>query len=120
MAQKRLAGRLRTHRKKSGLTQKELARVLGYKHGGPMCRHERGGDVPPLVTALAYEAIFRVPVAELFPGIYQTVEQTIETRLANFERALGQRSAKDGDAKDTAQKLQWLWSRRNGIDLRID
>jgi len=29
---------LRTHRKNSGLTQRELARVLGYRHAGPVLR----------------------------------------------------------------------------------
>lgn len=82
-----------------------------------MSRHEWAIDAPPLVTALAYEAIFRVPVSHIFPGIYRAVEHTMEARLAEFERTLGQKSAKDSDANETAQKLEWLWSRQNGIEL---
>jgi len=117
MAQQQCASHLRTLRKKSKLTQLELARILGYEHGGPVSRHERAIDTPPLAVTLAYQAIFRVPVAQIFPGIYQTVEQTIEARLADFERALGQKSARDRDAKETAQKLESLAARRNGIEL---
>jgi hypothetical protein len=67
--------------------------------------------------ALAYEAVFQVPVSELFPGFYQTVEHMAETRLAELESALQEKSARDRDAKATARKLQWMWERRTGVAI---
>lgn len=112
-----LASYLRTHRKKSGLSQRELAYVLGYNGKGQISRHEQRQSVPPLFIALAYEAIFRVPVSELFPGFYQTAVQAIETRLGELENALQQKSGHASDAKATARKLEWMWERRTGIEI---
>jgi DNA-binding XRE family transcriptional regulator len=117
MTQQQLATYLRSHRRNSGLTQRELASILGYKHEGPVCRHEQATSVPPFFMALAYEAVFRVPASQIFPGFYQTVEQAIEAKLASLEIELQAKSAQDRDAKVTARKLEWLWARRNGIEL---
>lgn len=117
MAQKRIASYLRTHRKKSGFTQRDLAQLLGYGDEGPVSRQERGVIVPSLRMALAYEAIFRAPVSELFPSVYQTVERKIEAQLARFESRLGKKSAKDRNAAATAQKLQFMWARKNGVEI---
>jgi DNA-binding XRE family transcriptional regulator len=117
MAHKRIASHVRTHRKKSGLTQRELARLLAHSNVGKVSRHERGVTIPSLPVALGYETIFRVPVTELFPAIHEAVTKDIEARLANFESALGKKSAKDRDAHATAQKLQFIWARKNGINI---
>jgi transcriptional regulator with XRE-family HTH domain len=117
MAHKRIASYLRTHRKKSNLTQREIAQVLGYTHEGPVSRHERGVTVPPLPIALAYEALFRVPIYELFPGVYEAAGEHIEAQLAGFESRLGEKSAKDRDAAATARKLEFLWGRKNGVEI---
>ena len=113
-----LASYLRTHRRKSGLTQQELARILGYVHGGPVSRHELAADVPSFLAGLGYEAVFRISVSDMFPGVYEKIERTIESRLAEFERELTGRSATGADAKAVAQKLEWLWERKNGIELQ--
>ena len=117
MAHEPPASYLRTHRKKSGLTQRELATLLGYDNEGPVSRHERGMTIPPLRIALAYEAIFQVPISELFPAVYLMVGESIETQLAAFESLLGEKSAEDHDADATARKLQFMWGRKNGIEL---
>lgn len=116
MARKILASYLRTYRKRSGLTQRELARILGYAHGGPVSQHEQSGNAPSLFTALAYQVIFRVPLSDIFPELCKMIEETIETRLAEFEKTLGSKSAKDRNADQTAAKLQWLCMRRSNID----
>jgi len=73
MATQRLENYLRPHCKKSGLAQREVAFLLGWQTGGSLGRYEKRRRLPPLKTALACEAIFGVPVAELFAGIRQTV-----------------------------------------------
>jgi hypothetical protein len=69
--------------------------------------------VPNLLTALGYEAIFRVPISELFPGLYQTVEAGIEERLAKMEEELQQSTAKGRRAALVARKLEFFWERKN-------
>jgi DNA-binding XRE family transcriptional regulator len=107
-----LGNYLRTHRKKSGLTQLELGLFLGYRDEGPVSLHERNRTVPPLIAALAYEVIFRVPVSVLFQGLHAEVRRTMEGNLAEFEDHLQRRSGKGRGANETAQKLTWLRQRR--------
>ena len=107
-----LGNYLRTHRRRSGLSQRELGLLLGYKDGGQACRHERSKTVPPLIAALAYEVVFRVPVSVLFPGIHAEVTRMMEGNLAAFEERLQQRSGKGRGTNETAQKLLWLTQRR--------
>lgn len=107
-----LGNDLRTHRKRSGLTQRELGLFLGYEDEGAVSRHERSKTVPPLIAALAYEVIFRVPVSALFPGLHAQVTRTMEGNLAAFEEDLQQRNGKGRGANETAQKLIWLTQRR--------
>ena len=104
---------LRTHRKRSGLTQRELGLFLGYPDGGLISRHERGKTTPPLIAALAYEVIFRVPVSALFSGLHTEVKRTMEGNLAAFEEGLQQRSGRGRGANETAQKLIWLTERKD-------
>lgn len=103
---------LRAHRKKSGLSQRELALLLGYRDQGQVSRHERSQTAPPLLAALAYEVIFRVRVSTLFLSAHMDVKEATERRLAELEGNLRQRSAKDRDAKAVAHKLVWLKERR--------
>jgi transcriptional regulator with XRE-family HTH domain len=69
MADKTPHSYLRTHRRQSGLTQRELATILGQITEGQVSRHELGANIPPLAVALGYEIIFRVPASQIFPGI---------------------------------------------------
>lgn len=71
---------LRTYRKRSGLFQNDVAFLLGNQSGTKVSRYERRTRRPTLETALAYEAIFRVPVAELFAGLSQKVENRVQER----------------------------------------
>lgn len=117
MVHKRIASHVRTHRKKSGLTQRELARLLGHGSVGRVSRHERGVTAPSFPVALGYETIFRVPVTDLFPAIHEAVGKSIEARFADLESMLGKKSAKDSNANATAQKLQFIWARKHGIEI---
>src|SRR5947208_2045511 len=72
---RKLQNYLRTYRKRSGFSQKELSFLLGIKSSEKVCRYERFQQVPNLQTALALQAILGVPVAELFAGIYEQAEK---------------------------------------------
>lgn len=107
-----LASRVRSHRKRAGLSQKDLARIVGLNEAR-VSRHERFGIAPPLAVALGYEAVFGLPVKELYPRFYETVKQTIEARLAVMEAELQQMDVKGRQAAMIARKLEWLCERRN-------
>jgi DNA-binding XRE family transcriptional regulator len=108
-----LVNYLRAHRRKTGLTQHELGQVLGYGTYGAVSRHERLESMPSLLIALSYEAIYRVPVSEIFAGLAETVEFNIEAQLAQFETHLGEQSAGSSRAAAIARKLEWLSERRS-------
>lgn len=57
-------------RKRAALSQDEVAFLLGMNGGAKICRHERRSRAPTLETALAYEALYGVPVSELHAGVY--------------------------------------------------
>jgi transcriptional regulator with XRE-family HTH domain len=59
MASHQLENYLKTYGWKSGLTQREVAFLLGWKNGAQLSRYEKRHTLPPLRTALAYEAIFK-------------------------------------------------------------
>jgi DNA-binding XRE family transcriptional regulator len=108
---------LRTHRRQSGLTQRELATILGHITEGQVSRHELGDNIPPLAVALGYEIIFGVSVSQIFPGVHATVARAIEARLSDMEQVLQQKSAKGRDANAIARKLEWICERRHSIEI---
>jgi len=60
-----VASYLWSHRRQSGLSQRELGFLFGYPDKRQSSRHERLATMPSLLTALSYQAIFRVPIADL-------------------------------------------------------
>jgi transcriptional regulator with XRE-family HTH domain len=110
------ASYLRTYRKKSGLSQRELAEVLGLISEWRISEHERSITVPRFLTAISYEIIFNVPISKLFPGIYETVRENVESRLSEFETQLQESDARGRAAIPIARKLEWIHERRNLAD----
>jgi len=80
VAVNKLDNYLLMYRRRAGLTQKELAFLLGWNASSTVSRHERRECVPLLPIALAYEAVLKAPVSELFAGISQGVEQRTRER----------------------------------------
>jgi DNA-binding XRE family transcriptional regulator len=106
-----LASYLRFHRKRSGLSQKDLGNLIGHLTKHQVSKHERAEVLPSLLSALAYEAVFRVPIAALYPGIYSTMQEGVDERLRELEANLQQSSAKGRAAHATAKTLVWLSER---------
>ena len=99
---------LKTHRLKSGLSQRELGNLLGYKDAGQISRHELSKSLPPLTVALGYEAIFRVSITAIFADIRESIGRDIEERVLAMQKALKDRDGRDRDANMIARKLVWL------------
>jgi transcriptional regulator with XRE-family HTH domain len=106
-----LGNYLKAHRRQSGLSQRDVGKLLGHHDGGHVSRHERSRSVPTLANAIAYELIFRVPVAAIFVGTRDTIALSIEKQLQRLEADLQSRSSKDRNANLIAQKLTWLTER---------
>jgi DNA-binding XRE family transcriptional regulator len=106
----RLDNYIRAHRKRAGLSQRELGQLIGYSDEGSVARHEGSKTLPPMLIGLAYEIVFQTPMSELFPGIRDAVKETLEPRLLKFEAELHDRIPK---ATRVKQKIAWLSERRN-------
>jgi len=76
----RILSYLRTHRKRGGLTQDEMAFLLGCQSGTKISRFERLARHPNLKTALACQVVFGAPAHKLFPGLFAEVEKTVIDR----------------------------------------
>ena len=102
MISPQLPNYLRANRKRLALSQDEVAFLLGTQSGAKVCRYERFVREPSLETALAYEAIFKRTVSELFPGLYQKVEREVAARA----KALGERTDRRKPNRQTARKRE--------------
>ena len=118
----RLVNYVRAKRKKAGLSQRDLAFILGYGKAGAVSRHELFRSIPPLIMALGYEVIFEVPITQLFPGLYDTVEGAIEKQISQFEALLltERGSHRNKSLRDIERKLEWLKERQQRRTTRVD
>lgn len=104
----RLDNYLRTYRKRAGLTQSEIAFLLGRKSAAQFSRYERRRSIPTLRSAFACCLILGVTPEKLFAGVQEktaaAVAQQIEILLSAFEN-------KEPQFRPTAVhqgKLRWL------------
>jgi transcriptional regulator with XRE-family HTH domain len=113
MTSKSVGTYLRFLRRKSGLSQRDLARIVGYGSASQISRHERSISPPSLQMAFAYEVIFKRPASEIFPGLFYAVETVVEECLTELEKALGNSDAKGPTAEAVARQIEWFWMRRH-------
>src|ERR1700692_1367099 len=107
MASHPLENYLRTCRRKSGLTQREVAFLLGRRNGAQLSRYEKQRRLPPLRTALAFEAIFKVPLADLFAGLRESVAHETSERIEKLAAGFQGNSDSKGQ-RHTARKRSWI------------
>ena len=104
MTSTQLPNHLRANRKRLALSQDEVAFLLGAQNGTKVCRYERFVRNPSLESALAYEAIFKRSVSELFPGLYQKAEREVAVRA----KSLAERSDRRKTSRQAARKREAL------------
>jgi transcriptional regulator with XRE-family HTH domain len=71
---------MRTYRIRSGLTQRDVALLLGLKTGSTISRTERGYKAPSIQILLGYCLLFEAHPKELVPGIYGGMEKFVYAR----------------------------------------
>jgi|SRR5580700_2377985 transcriptional regulator with XRE-family HTH domain len=87
---------LRTHRRVWGLTQQELASLLGFKSATHVSRIENGKRAPTVESALACQVIFGIPAAAMFPHAYNLVEERIIRDVYRLHLALSDTTCPSG------------------------
>lgn len=78
---RRLPHYLKHERRRAGFTQADVAYLLGAQAVTKVSRYERGKYLPPLSTALAYEAMLGVPIADLFPSAFAAARRSLVHRV---------------------------------------
>ena len=75
---------MRVLRRRLGLTQRELAYVIGYKSDSQISHIENGSRTPQLAEVLMIELVFGVPAVTIFPEIRLAVGSSISRRLQSI------------------------------------
>ena len=83
--------RLSLYRKRSGLSQKEVGLLLGYRDGEMIGYYERSQRPPNIAVAFGYQALFGATPRDLFPDMYGRVEHLIVTNAADVRAGLEER-----------------------------
>ena len=111
MSAQRLSNYLRSYRRKSGLSQREVALLLGWKHGEQLSRYEKRHRLPTLHVALACEAVFDIPAAKLFAGARDAIAR--ETKARARALAMAKRKAVTGNPSWAENCLRYAPSGRS-------
>ena len=72
---------MRVLRRRLGLTQRELAYVIGYKSDSHISHIENGSRTPQLAEVLMIELVFGIPAVTIFPQIRLAVGPRVGHRL---------------------------------------
>src|SRR5258708_13192012 len=85
---------LRSHRLRWGLSQGELAHLLGWKRAEVVSRIEKKQRPPTLKLVIACFILFGTPAAGLFPDISASIEIDVMARVQErYETIRGNPSA---------------------------
>jgi transcriptional regulator with XRE-family HTH domain len=107
---KKLQNYLRTYRKRAGLSQEEMAFLLGCRSGTKVSRYECFARQPTLQNAFVYEVVFRMHLREMFGGVYQKVEQKTLKRARLLVQKL-ERAKRDHNTDRKLNALKAIASR---------
>ena len=90
---KRYPNRIRQIRLEKGLTQRELAHILGYKSVSSLSHLERGRKLPSLQTALKLEQALQRLMGDIYPRLYKQIQNSVGQRRARFFAKRGEKSS---------------------------
>jgi transcriptional regulator with XRE-family HTH domain len=87
---------LRTHRLVWGLTERELAALIGLQTHSHLSRLERSKRAPKVEVALACQVIFGIPPSAMFPHVYTQVEDRVMWNIYQLHSALEKTASLSG------------------------
>ncbi len=94
-----------THRKRAGLTQEELAHLLGLKTRAAISLLECGWVPVLLRTLLGLEVLFGSPLTELFAGEHARVRKDVQERA---RRRAGRYEARSDPTPQDSDTIDFL------------
>lgn len=104
---------LRSYRLRWGLSQGELANLLGWKGPEVISRIEKKQRAPTLRLMIACFILFGTPAAELFPDISAGIEMDVMARVQEMYETI------QGDpSRKTKRHIELLESAIERADLR--
>ena len=104
---------LRSHRLRWGLSQGELAYLLGWDRPDVISRIEKKQRPPTLMLAMACFILFDAPAAELFPDISAGIEHLVMARVQELYETI------QGDpSRRTKKKIELLEAAIERADRR--
>ena len=68
------------YRRRMRYSQKQVAKLLDHRDVSMLSRYEHGRSLPPLLTALKLEIIYRLPVAYLYAKLYRGLKDEIRAK----------------------------------------
>lgn len=78
--------RLRAYRKSSGLSQRELAVLLGLRSQGLIAEFESGKKQPGIKALIACELVFGQPIRMIFPRLNSKVASEVHKRASLLQK----------------------------------
>lgn len=97
---------MRFYRRRWQLTQEELAFLFGYSDQSIVARFEQDERAITLAVAHGCELIFGVEPKEIFPTLFESVEESLVNRLHDLYERLSQAEP----TQRTLAKLELLQS----------
>lgn len=76
----RYPNRIKQLRREKGLTQRELARLMGYQSISSLSHMEAGRKLPSLRTAMKLEAAFQRPIRDIYPRLFEAIYRPVARR----------------------------------------
>ena len=83
---KKIPNCLPKYRRQKGLTQKEVAEILGFKTGSIISKWERGFSFPSATSLLKLSALYGRQVEALFIDLYQKIKDKMPSEVSNKDR----------------------------------
>ena len=79
---------VRAHRRRWGLSQAELALLLGMASSTTVSRIERSVRTPTTAVMVACCILFNIPAPDLFGSVHEEIEEIVGTAAKNLYDAL--------------------------------
>jgi len=80
---KKIPNCLPKYRRQKGLTQKEVAKILGFKTGSIISKWERGFSFPSTPSLLKLSALYGRQVEALFIDLFQKIKEEVLSEALN-------------------------------------
>jgi transcriptional regulator with XRE-family HTH domain len=82
--------------------------LAGAKNSAQISRYEKFLRLPSLRTAFALQVIFKIPLADLFAGVQETVNLETTGRIERLKNKLDANVESGKQQRFVARKRSWL------------